>query len=644
MNVKSTQRDGRSLAYRGSFFLVTIILAGLGLSVMVNETSNAVRRMAHPLIQVSVPELRGLATFESALLDYQLALNKYFAHSIDRERFLRIEKRAEDEMDFRINYLLKDEMNDAERDRINQNYAIILASASQLDAAMNARPARLDAARDILLTLNKSTVEVRSALNDIQERLEHSVSHAGERVIKDVDRATWVTHSFTAATFIIGLFLIYQFWARARSEQKLAFQAWHDALTQLPNRHAFEAHVNDLGDAPYTIVLGVIDRFERVTAGLGHHFADALIQELMARISVIAQESNSQLFRLEGANFAMLCPASSDDEMVYTTIERLQFKVSEPFELQQREIRVSLSLGVADYPEHGETGIELLKNADAALQAARESGDSGLMTYSSELNMRAQEKLALEAALGHALERNELELYYQPQMSLSDKTLIGFEALVRWRRDGQLISPADFIPVAEASGLIIPIGDWILNEACRQAKSWNDASDRPIVVAVNVSPRQFRHPEFVLRVSEALTASGVDPACIELEITEGMVMEGQGSASLLRYLRHLGVALAVDDFGTGYSTLSYLKHFPIDKLKIDQSFVRTLETDSNDAAIVKAVIALGHNLGVKVIAEGVERPLQEELLADWACDEIQGYGYGRPMPVAQASVFIQEAA
>lgn len=643
MNNKTLGRDGRRAAYRGSFFLAAIILAGIGLSVLVNETSNAVRRMAHPLVQVTVPTLRGLADFESALLRYQLALNKYFAYSVDRDRFMVIERAARDEMDGRINYLLNSEMSDVEKQKIAHSYQAILALSPRLDSVLTTRPVNWEEARRILQELNTSTIEIRSELDEMQDRVTQSVNHAGDQVVKDVDQASWVVHSFIGATLLISLFLIYQFWSRAQSEQRLAFQAWHDPLTQLPNRRAFEKHVQDLGEQPYTVALGVIDRFERVTAGLGHRFADELIRELMARIATIVAQSGNQLFRLDGAGFVVVCLAPSDTEAAYTTIEELQMKVNEPFELGQREVRVSLSIGVAEYPAHGDGPIELLKNADAALQAARQRGGSGLMTYSSDLNFQAHEKLELEAALSHALERKELELYYQPQMSLTDKSLVGFEALVRWRRNGQLVSPADFIPVAEASGLIVPIGDWILEEACRQAKIWNDASDKKIVVAVNISPRQFRHPKFFMKTRNTLEQSGVDPSCIELEITEGIVLEGKDSIPLLRYLRQLGVALAVDDFGTGYSSLAYLKNLPINKLKIDQSFVRHLETDLNDAAIVKAVITLGHNLGVTVIAEGVETLEQRALLAGWACDEIQGYGYGKPMPCEQASSFITAA-
>lgn len=476
-------------AQRGSFFLVAIILAGIGLSFTVNNASNAVRNMAHPLVQVNVPALRGLAGFESALLRYQLALNKHYAGSITRERFFIIEKEARDEMAEKIHFLLDDEMQGVNRESVNTNYRAILDASPLLDAAITDSPRRWNDARDLLLNLNKATIAIRSELDKLQDQVEHKVSRAGERVVDEVDEVSWIIHSFIAATLVICVFLIYQFRQRARFEDELSFQAWNDSLTGLPNRSAFERRVQTLGTGTYSVALGVIDRFERVTAGLGHAFADQLVRELMQRAQSVAVGHNGELFRLVGSNFAILFPAKSNSAAVYEAIEALQAKMNELFELEQREIRVSISLGIADYPIHGKDAVDLLKNADAALQAARQDGDSGLMTYSSELNERAQEKIDLEAALSHALERNELELYYQPQMSLSDESLVGFEALIRWRRQGSLVSPADFIPIAETSGLIIPIGDWILEEACRQAKAWNDAGGPKVVVAVNISPR-----------------------------------------------------------------------------------------------------------------------------------------------------------
>lgn len=625
-----------------SLILIVLILGGMGLSLIVNQASSSVRNVTHPLLREGIPTLRNLADFESALLRYQLSLNKYYASSITRERYLEISEEARSQMDGKIDLLLRSISQQEDKAKADENYKLILSLGPELDMTLTSQTISWDEARRILADLNAATVSIRSELKVIRTQSEDAVLDASDRVASNVDTVSWLVHIFNGASLLAALFLIYLFRARLSTERKLALQALIDPLTGLPNRRHFESRVQKLDQPEFRVLLGVIDRFERVTAGFGHTFADKLIQELMQRVSNVVEGRNAEVFRLDGANFAVLCCVPCQSEALFTFIVDLQAKVSEPFDLDGREIHVSLSLGIAEYPAHGKDATELLKNSDAALQAAREEGNGSYMLYSPLLNAKAQERLELEAALRHAIEKVELELYYQPQMRLVDGTLVGFEALIRWRRDGKLVSPAEFIPIAEASGSIVPIGDWILEQACRQAKMWTDIFGRKISVAINISPRQFRHPEFALKVEKALRDSRVDPACIELEITEGIVMEGKSVVSLLRRIRHLGVSLAVDDFGTGYSSLGYLKHFPVDKLKIDQSFIRNLTTDTNDAAITQAVITLGHHLGLAVIAEGVEDEEQERLLSEWSCDEIQGYKYGKPMTVDQASVFIDQ--
>jgi EAL domain-containing protein (putative c-di-GMP-specific phosphodiesterase class I) len=264
------------------------------------------------------------------------------------------------------------------------------------------------------------------------------------------------------------------------------------------------------------------------------------------------------------------------------------------------------------------------------------------VVYSRKLDEQACSRVVLEARLRHALECGQLELHYQPQQRLADSALVGFEALLRWKNSAGVVSADRFLSLAEASKHILSIGDWVIGEACRQAKAWNDGLHAPLTIAVNISPRQLAQPGFLERLRQHFAASGVQPGDIELEITEGMLMDQSApSAELFTDLKALGVKLAIDHFGTGYSSLSCLKRFPIHKLKIDQGFVRELRDVGDDAEIVKAVISLGHSLGLSVIAEGVQTPEQAALLADWACDEIQGYHYGRPMPSMIATSFIE---
>jgi diguanylate cyclase len=454
----------------------------------------------------------------------------------------------------------------------------------------------------------------------------------GGVVDSNIKRIAHLVHWFNLLALMTALFMMYHIWARFRSEDALAHQAAHDPLTGLGHRRALERRLRRLNGHTHSVVLGSIDRFERVVGAYGHEFADQMTRDIAARLSAIAAAHEGEVFRLDGANFVILYCHPSHSEEFARALQALRGNMSSPFVYRAHEVFSSLSLGAAEYPRHGAEPALLLRNADAALQSARAAGGNLLVAYSEELNIEAARRVELEAQLIHALQRNELELHFQPQQRLQDDELIGFEALVRWRRGEQLVPPGDFIPVAEESGLVIAIGDWVLQRACEKIIALRKEVGRDFVIAVNISPRQFLHPDFLCKIERLLQQMPIDPASLELEITEGAVMEQTESAiALLHKLRGLGLKLSIDDFGTGYSSLAYLKRFPIDKLKIDQSFVRQLQPNSQDAAIVEAIIGLGHNLGIKVIAEGVETIEQRAWLKRLSCDEIQGYYYSRPL-------------
>ncbi|WP_373991771.1 putative bifunctional diguanylate cyclase/phosphodiesterase [Duganella sp. BuS-21] len=452
---------------------------------------------------------------------------------------------------------------------------------------------------------------------------------------------TRLVHLFDVLALVTGLFMLYHVRARVRVEDELSHQARHDPLTGLAHRRSFEARLAALPDAPHVVVLGTIDRFSRIIGGFGHAFGDRVMIGLAARLRGAAERSGGEVFRLDGANFAILYRLSCDDDAFAMALSGLRDEVRNPYDCEGHEIYTTLSLGAVSFPLHGESAGTLLRNADAALQAARKAGGDRLVVYSQQLNAEAGQRLDLESLLRHAVEREELELHYQPQQALHDGGLIGFEALLRWRRHGQLISPAEFIPLAEESGLIVAIGNWVLEEACRQISVWQAETGQRVVVAVNISPRQFAAPGFLAHLEDLLATTHVDPSCLALEITESvMVEDAEGAIALLHRLRALGLKLAIDDFGTGYSSLAYLSRFPIHKLKIDQSFVRNMHAVREQAAIVQATIGLGHSLGLSVIAEGVETETQRAMLSAWRCDEIQGYHYSRPLPSASALHFL----
>jgi len=621
--------------------LVVVITAGVILFLALSGTIRDIRASTEPLLNEKIPTLRHLADFESALLRHQLALNRYVLATIERQHFEPLSGQAAAQMAQSFAVLGSDLPELNRMQALSGNFQAVLAMGPALENLMSRPTPNISQAGALLAELNERTNAMHDVLAVTGHNVEASLYLVSTMTNAGIDKIARLVNLYCVGMLVAGLFMLYHVWARFRSENAFAYQAAHDPLTGLAHRGSFERRLKKMADQPHIVVLGMIDRFERVIGGLGHAFGDRLMLEFAKRIKDVAALHGGEVFRLDGANVAILYKSSGDQRHFLEGLSSLQEHMRQPFEFGQHEIFSSMSMGGAEYPRDGAEPVNLLQNANAALEAARESGGDCFVAYSHALNTRAQERLALESQLRHAIERNELELHYQPQQRMADDCLVGFEALVRWRRNGALIAPADFIPLAEESGLIVPIGDWVLAEACRQAKVWSLESPRKFFIAVNISPRQFHHPSFLRRVTNTLAESMIDPSFIELEITEGIVMRDvERTIELLKDLRGRGLTLAIDDFGTGYSSLAYLKRFSIDKLKIDQSFVRHLRADSEDAAIVQAVINLGHHLGLSVIAEGVETADQRALLNSWGCDEIQGYFYGRPLPADKATQFI----
>jgi diguanylate cyclase (GGDEF)-like protein len=432
---------------------------------------------------------------------------------------------------------------------------------------------------------------------------------------------------------------------RVRVDQynkNLEYQAYHDPLTNLPNRRSLDTDIAteiSQESARVGFVLFKLDRFKAVVAGQGHAFGDQLLlQASKALAAAVAgmqgMVPGAKLYRFDGATFAALLPAVRDLAQLERFSQGLLDSMHSPLDVNGFEYFLNLKVGVSTYPEDGQTAVDLMKNTDAAFSRAKDVAGSNVVFYRSEMNVRSARMLQLEQDLRHAVARNELRLHYQPQVDIGSGRVAGLEALVRWQHPTQgLIPPLDFIPLAESTGLIVPIGEWVLREACEQNRRWLDAG-RDMVVAVNISARQFHHPKFLEMVGSVLHHSGLPAAFLELEITESVsVGDMERSIEIMHRLRDMGVHLSIDDFGTGYSSLNYLKSFPLSNLKVDQSFVRTMLQSPDNAAITKTVITLGHTLGMRVIAEGVETQSHLEQLADYKCDLVQGYLFARPMPV-----------
>ncbi len=426
---------------------------------------------------------------------------------------------------------------------------------------------------------------------------------------------------------------------RKRAEERMHYMVTHDALTNLPNRMLFIDRLSQaLIHAPrhdnmVAMLLMNLDRFKRVNDTLGHAVGDLLLIAAAARLSIMVRKSDT-VARFVGDEFALIVDDVVNPADVAMLAQKLGDAFSEPFEIVGHTLNVTASIGVSIFPGDTDNPDTLLKNADLAMCRAKELR-SGFQLYSPMLNDGASHRLRLENKLCHALERDELFLRYQPQIDLVTGKIVAVEALLRWQNpDLGLVSPIEFIAVAEETGLITSIGEWVLRAACKQNKAWQTAGYPPIRMAVNLSARQFRQRHLIGTIHDALSETGLDPGYLELELTES-VMHGAETAAILQKIKDAGIHIALDDFGMGYSSLSYLKRFPVTKLKIDQSFVQGIPDDADDMAITTAIVAMAHSLKLQVIAEGVETSRQLDFLRSLRCNEMQGYYFNKPLPPAE---------
>lgn len=433
-----------------------------------------------------------------------------------------------------------------------------------------------------------------------------------------------------------------------RAHSQMDHLAHHDVLTDLPNRILLMDRLNQAIELArrqgkqLAVMFMDLDHFKHINDSLGHAVGDQLLQSVTQRLLACVRHSDT-VSRQGGDEFLLLLPTIEHAEDAALSAQKMLVALVPPHIIEQHELHIGISIGISVYPDDGHDAETLIKCADTAMYYAKESGRNNYKFFEQSMNVRAVQRQSIEASLRRALERQEFVLHYQPKVNLESKVMVGVEALIRWQHpEHGLLPPSQFVPIAEDCGLILSIGRWVLHEACRQAQAWQQAGLRPIAVAVNTSAIEFRDPDFLANVRTTLQETGLAPGCLELELTESVLMrDAEATNRMLHALADLGVKLTVDDFGTGYSSLSYLRQFPIHTLKIDQSFVRQMTNSPDDASLVSAVINMGKSLNQRVIAEGVETPEQHAFLLAEQCDEGQGYYFGRPMGADALAALLQ---
>jgi len=514
--------------------------------------------------------------------------------------------------------------------RLAEDGTVIYANAASIELALQLG---FEHVAEILPTDLSTWLEIMQLQNVQREQREYSVSN---RILDCTAHRLPDLH-------VCHLYLA-DISERKDAERRLLRQAQVDEVTGLPNRHQFRVRLEQALQQHISgcaVALIRPDRIKLILESQGYATSDNLIGAMADRVMGAIQAVNIpglsvELFRFEGATFGLLITQLSNTAALEPLLQHLLAATQEPLKVEEREFFFTLSIGIASSPEHGTDAETLFKNAEAAVNRIRSEGGNGARHYTQDLSLYAEQWLELEHGLRRAVDRNELVLHYQPQVNLLTQKTIGLEALIRWNHPERgLIHPTEFVPMAEASGLIIPIGVWVLRTACRQLRIWLDHG-HDLVMAVNISARQFQQQGFVAQVEQILLETGLPPQNLELEITESVALHDiERTIATLHELRQIGILLSIDDFGTGFSSLSYLRRFPLNKIKIDQSFVHNLSDNLHDASIAHTIILLGHSLKLTVIAEGVETQAQIEVLRRMHCDEIQGYLFSHPVAASE---------
>ncbi|WP_424195845.1 putative bifunctional diguanylate cyclase/phosphodiesterase [Ampullimonas aquatilis] len=629
----------QSWVQRHALMLIFLLVTSMGfiLAGFIAHSSQRVTETSSQLIREKIPQLQTIGQIENTLLSIQTSHYQVFAYSITLEEFSAQLEQQYAVIDHALVNLKKDFPLSQDLAIIEENYQHLKMLPPRLIKLMQASQIDWDEARAVLVELSIDNREIQDQLLNIRKTTENAVLQASGLTGKQAHQVVQLVTLYSIVILLIAVLIMHYLRLKNQAESRLLHNAYHDVITGQLNRRALEEKIQSVGLAPYRLAIIAIERFDRMETALGHAETDKILRHIGNILQDKIRHCDATLYRLEGASFGLLF-ALSNTATINQVDTLLNHMGDAPITIKGYDLLIALLIGTAEFPIDGNNPITLLRNASSALRHAKLQ-QLNYVQYAEIQNAQSQEKLAMEAALAQAIGRQELELHYQPQVDTRQQKIIGFEALIRWRRAGKLVSPSEFIPLAEESGLIIPIGEWVLQEACRQVLLWQQMGFIDLVIAVNIAPRQFQSPGFVEMVKRTLKESNIAANQIELEITESAIMHDPNKVTReLQELRKLGLQLAIDDFGTGYSSLAYLQRFPIDKLKIDQSFTKRLShIDAGDSAIVQAIIRLTQSLNMRVIAEGVETAEQLQILQNLGCHEIQGYLFSRPLTVADAS-------